>query len=78
MYPCLMYHIAHKVFPLKDQLTLCLIDVTDDADDISSDSRLGWLKHVNDTTYMFFFFFQWNWMFDAASKSRYQRIVMKN
>ena len=25
--------------PLKDQLTLCLIDLTDDADDISSDSQ---------------------------------------
>ena len=47
--------------PLKDQLTLCLIDLTDDADDISSDSQdwinltdRGGLKHVNDPTYMFF------------------------
>ena len=46
MYPCLMYHIAHKVFPLKDQLTLCLIDVTDDADDISSDSQ-NWMNVID-------------------------------
>ena len=29
--------------PLKDQLTLCLIDLTDDADDISSDSK-DWIN----------------------------------
>ena len=29
--------------PLKDQLTLCLIDLTDDADDISSDSQ-DWIN----------------------------------
>ena len=41
--------------PLKDQLTLCLIDLTDDADDISSDSQdwinltdRGGLKHVHE------------------------------
>ena len=40
MYPCLIYHNAHKDFPLKDQLTPCLIDLTDDADDISSKALL--------------------------------------
>ena len=50
--------------PSKDHLTLCLIDLTDDADDIPSDSKdwlnvmdQGGLKHANDTTCIYVFSF---------------------